>query len=98
MASAPNDEVYTKDIFSGAVAGGPELEKTQIYPIEFGEAALCMQIVCNTIRWFIINLLFVALYVSRANAALILSFRLQQRTCNAQGLHVDLKMQLDGGT
>jgi hypothetical protein len=48
MASAPNDEVYTKDVFSGAVTGGPELEKTQIYPIEFGEAALCTQIASNT--------------------------------------------------
>jgi hypothetical protein len=47
MASAPSNEVYAKDVFDGAVTGGPDLEKTQVYPIEFGEAALCMQIACN---------------------------------------------------
>ena len=50
MVSAPSNEVYTKDVFSGAVTGGPELEKTQVYPIEFGEAAFCMQIACSAMH------------------------------------------------
>jgi hypothetical protein len=41
---ARSDGVYSKDALSGSVSGGPELEKTQIYPIEFGNAVLHMQI------------------------------------------------------
>ena len=50
MASAPSNEVYTKDVFNGTVAGGPELAKTQVYPMEFGEAVLCMQVASNKIH------------------------------------------------
>lgn len=41
---------------------------------------------------------FVTLYLSHVqNTALIISLRLQQRTCDTQGLLWDLKMKLDGG-
>lgn len=34
-----SDNIYVKDDFTGSVTGGPDLEKTQHYPREFGEAA-----------------------------------------------------------
>ena len=37
--SRPSEQVYVKDDFSGAVTGGPDLEKTQHCPREFGDAA-----------------------------------------------------------
>ena len=36
--SQPCNRVYVKDVFSGAVSGGPDLEETQHYPQEFGVA------------------------------------------------------------
>jgi hypothetical protein len=35
----PSAQVYVKDDFTGAISGGPDLEKTQAYPQEFGYAA-----------------------------------------------------------
>ena len=35
----PSEQVYIKNDFSGTVTGGPDLEKTQHYPREFGDAA-----------------------------------------------------------
>lgn len=34
-----SEGIYVKDDFTGAVSGGPDLESTQNYPLEFGEAA-----------------------------------------------------------
>ena len=38
-SNRPSERVYIKDDFSGCITGGPDLEKTQHYPQEFGRAA-----------------------------------------------------------
>lgn len=47
-----SEQVYTKDDFSGAVSGGPDLEQTQHYPLEFGRAATSL--ICECAAFFLV--------------------------------------------